>query len=79
MIREHDEIVLAADLPDSDLRAGDVGVVVDIHQHGAAFEVEFMTLQGETVAVLTLTREQVREIRAGELPHARALSRERAA
>jgi len=38
------------------LEAGDIGTVVHIHNGGAGYEVEIMTLAGEMVAVLTPTR-----------------------
>jgi Domain of unknown function (DUF4926) len=47
MIKEHDRIVLSKDLPAEGLLVGDVGTVVHIHNKGEAFEVEFMTLEGE--------------------------------
>ena len=47
-IKEHDCIVLTADLPKEGLKAGDVGTVVHIHGDGAAYEVEFMTLETRT-------------------------------
>ena len=52
-INEHDCIVLTADLPTERLKAGDVGTVVHIHGAGAAYEVEFMTRAGNTIAVAT--------------------------
>jgi len=48
MIREHECIVLTQDLPDERLQAGDVGTVVHIHRDGAAYEVEFVTLTGQS-------------------------------
>jgi len=70
MIRELDCVVLTADLPDHSLRAGDVGTVV--LEHGSdGYEVEFATLGGETVAVLTLRSDQVRPIAQDEILHAR--------
>ena len=71
MIQELDRVVLAEDLPDYALQAGDLGVVVLVHGSGEAFEVEFLTLDGDTVAVETLTARQVRPIRAGEIAHVR--------
>ena len=71
MIKELDQIVLTADLPNEGLKAGDVGTVVDIHRDGEAFEVEFMTLAGETVAVTTVLASQVRPIGKREITHAR--------
>lgn len=72
MVREHDQIVLTTSLPDLGLEVGDVGVVAHVHGRGDAFEVEFLTLEGETAAVATLSRGQVRSVRKGEIPQARA-------
>ena len=54
MIDELDEVVLTCDLPDHGLAAGDIGTVVLVHDEGKGYEVEFMTLDGETIAVATL-------------------------
>lgn len=74
MIRELDQIVLTEAVPDLSLEAGDIGTVVLIHEKGAGFEVEFVTLTGETLAVTTLTNDQIRPIRRGEIASARALA-----
>lgn len=71
MIRELDEVVLAADIPDIGLEQGDLGTVVLVHDGGRGFEVEFVTLDGETVAVVTLLADQVRAINRHEIAHAR--------
>ena len=73
MIQELDRVVLTVDLPDVGLKQGDIGTVVLIHQGGAGFEVEFMTLDGETVAVVSLLANQVRPISRKEIAHVRAL------
>ena len=54
------------------LEAGDVGTVVLVHGKGAAYEVEFMTLGGDTVAVLTIDAADVRPFDEREIVHARA-------
>ena len=72
-IKEHDCVVLTADLPVEKLKAGDVGTVVHIHEGGAAYEVEFMTLDGHTVAVVTADRSQLRPVSSRDLSHAREL------
>ena len=74
MIQEHDCVVLTQDLPGEELRAGDIGTVVHIHEEGAGYEVEFMTLAGETVAVVTLLPSQLRPIAPRDLAHVRELS-----
>ena len=73
MIREHDCVVLTQDLPDEGLETGDIGTVVHIHQEGAGYEVEFMTLAGETVAVATLLPTQLRPIAKRDIAHVREL------
>ena len=74
MIQEHDCVVLTQDLPREELRAGDIGTVVHIHEKGAGYEVEFITLAGETVAVVTLLPPQLRTIAPRDLAHVRELS-----
>lgn len=73
-IPEHTRAVLTTDLPDHRFKAGDVGVVVDIHQQGAAYEIEFMTLSGETIDVVTVTAQQVRPVMENDMPTARRLA-----
>jgi hypothetical protein len=73
MIEELASVVLTRDMPERDLQAGDIGTVVMVHQAGQGYTVEFMTLSGDTVAVITLPAEQVRPIRANEIAHVRAL------
>ena len=71
MIKELDPIVLTESLPDLGLQVGDVGWVVMIHAGGAGYEIEFVTLAGETVSVVTVPAETVRPVRAKEIAHAR--------
>jgi hypothetical protein len=73
MIKEHDGVVLTKNLPEESLEAGDVGTVVHIHKGGAGYEVEFVTLTGETVAIVTLLADQVRPLNRRDLAHAREL------
>jgi glycerol dehydrogenase-like iron-containing ADH family enzyme len=73
MIKEHDRVVLRKVIPDQGLKVGDVGTVVHVHKKGEAFEVEFLTLHGETVAIATLAASQVRPIQKREITHARLL------
>jgi hypothetical protein len=74
MIREHERVILAVDLPEAALQAGDVGVVVMIHGDGEGFEVEFFTVDGKTFEVVTVTASQVRPVSSGELLHARPVN-----
>lgn len=71
MIHELDPIVLAVDLPEHGLKAGDVGTIVLVHGEGEGYELEFISLDGETLAVTTVLSSQIRPVRSRELPHAR--------
>jgi len=71
MIEEHSSVVLTETLPVAGLEAGDVGVVVHVHGNGQAFEVEFMTLDGNTLSIETLTATQIRAARNRDIPHVR--------
>jgi hypothetical protein len=74
MIEELSNIVLTCDLPDHSLAAGDIGTVVLVHGEGKGYEVEFVTLDGDTVAVATLRAEQVRPVQHDEIAHARSIA-----
>ena len=73
MIKELDTIVLSHDVEKYGLKQGDIGAVVHIYGTEATYEVEFVTGEGETVAVLTLTSNDVRPMREGEILHVREL------
>ena len=72
-IKEHECVVLTADLPTEGLLVGDVGTVVHIHKGGVAYEVEFITLTGKTVAVATVEASQLRPVSQQDLNHVREL------
>jgi hypothetical protein len=74
MMAELDPVVLTHDLPEHGLRAGDVGWVVMVHAAGAGYEVEFVTLAGETVSVVTVPVESVRPVQQDEIAHARRVA-----
>ena len=74
MIRELDTVVLTRDFPEHGLRKGDVGAVVHRYADREAFEVEFVTAEGKTVAVLTLTVGDIRPMASGEILYTRVLA-----
>lgn len=73
MIKEHERVVLKKGIPDQGLKTGDVGTVIHVYKKGEAFEVEFLTLHGKTVAVATLDASQVRPVLKREITHARLM------
>ena len=74
MINEHDCVVLLRDLPEECLAAGDVGTVVHIHGGGEGYEVEFMTLTGDTIAVASVEASSVRPVAQRDVVHVRELA-----
>jgi len=71
MIHELDRVVLKIDLAEYGLQVGDIGTVVLIHRNHQGYEVEFITLAGESIAVVSLLANQVRAIHQREIAHAR--------
>lgn len=75
MISELDRVVLTIDLPEYDLKPGDIGTVVLVPKEGLGYEVELMTLTGETIAIVSLLSSQVRAIGYRKIAQARVLAR----
>jgi hypothetical protein len=74
MIKELDVVALTQDWAELGLRLGDIGAVVHVHGRNEAYEVEFVALNGETIALLTLPADAVRPIRPREIAHVRELA-----
>jgi hypothetical protein len=72
-IEELDTVVLLHNVESHGLERGDIGAVVHRYSSGDAYEVEFVTGEGETVAVLTLSDDEIRPMAQREILHARAL------
>lgn len=73
MIKELETVVLTEDLPDQRFLRGDLGTVVLVHPAGG-YEVEFVTLAGETLAVVSVHAHQVRPVAPREIAQARAVA-----
>ena len=73
MIKEFDRVVLTEDLPAEGLKAGDLATVVHVHSNPAGYELEFFTLDGNTLAVVSAFPHQVRPVGKREVAQARAL------
>lgn len=77
MIEELSAVVLLVDIPEYGLQAGDVGTVVDVHAQGApgaGYSVEFLTMSGDTIAVLELEAGQIRPTRSTDMVHVREVA-----
>jgi len=76
MIKELELVALNHDIENHGLQAGDVGTVVHCYTDKIGFEVEFVTAEGRTIAVLTLTAADIRPIRSAEILHVREVATE---
>ncbi len=72
-IQEFEQVALNQDLPEYQLKAGDVGVVVDITPNGSQYTLEFFNFDGDTIAVVPVRPDQVRRISRREITHAREM------
>lgn len=74
MIKELDTVVLTRDLISHSLKKGDVGAVVHCYSEKGVFEVEFVTTEGKTIALLSLEETDIRPVGGKEVLHVRELS-----
>lgn len=74
MIKELDTVVLNHDIEEYGLARGDIGVVVYCYKDSDSYEVEFVTADGKTLAVLTLTSQDIRLMKNREILHVREIA-----
>ena len=72
------DVILTRDVPESGLRAGDIGTAVERHVvpgvPEGGYSVEFFDMTGNTVAVVTLPASALRLPTPADRPAVRALS-----
>jgi len=73
-MNELDTVVLTHDIKDKGLKEGDMGAIVQVYDGGEAYEVEFVTAEGKTVALLTLKPTDIRKVAKNEILHAREIN-----
>ena len=74
MINELDTVALTRDLPQHGLLMDDLGAVVFVYAGRRAYEVEFVALDGKTIALVTLPQVAIRAVRAREIAHIRQVA-----
>jgi len=72
--RELETVILTHDIKEHALLVGDMGAVVNVYDGGKAAEVEFVTATGKTVALITLTPSDVRDIKQNDILHVRGFA-----
>ena len=60
MFEELEVVELTHDIKENSLKAGDRGTVVEIYKNGEAYEVEFISPDGNTSVLLTLMPDDIR-------------------
>ncbi|MCK5196701.1 MAG: DUF4926 domain-containing protein [Spirochaetales bacterium] len=73
MLNELETVVINKDIPEYGLIRGDIGAMVHIYENGSVVEVEFVSGEGSTVGVITLPKEDLRQIAHDEILHVREL------
>lgn len=58
-IKLFNTVALLEDLPEENLRRGQIGAVVEVYDGGKAFEVEFIDTNGRTYGLLPLRAGQI--------------------
>lgn len=71
MIQELERIALTGDLPEHGLKAGDIGMVLHIYDEHKGYEVEFVTVSGGLVALVSVYPSQIRQLEQDEIASAR--------
>ncbi|MDQ7036904.1 MAG: DUF4926 domain-containing protein [Anaerolineae bacterium] len=58
-------------MPEYGLKAGDIGMIVHIYGNRKGYEIEFVTLSGELIALVSVYPSQVRPLESDEIASAR--------
>ena len=74
MIKDLEIVALTRPVPEYGLAVGDVGTVVMVYDGGKGFTVEFMTVKGKTIAIVTLDADAVRPVEEREIVNARQVA-----
>lgn len=74
MFDELDTVVLTHDIKEYGLKKGDLGTVVHLYDDKKAFEVEFVAASGKTIAVITLSSQDIRPMAKHEILHVRGFA-----
>ena len=76
MFKEHEQIMLTEDVfgdEREELKSGDAGTIIHIPPNQEALVVEFMSLDGDTLAIATVLPSQVRPVTNADLIHAKTV------
>jgi hypothetical protein len=75
--KEFQQVALAKDIPENNLRRGDLATIVDIHPANGGevgYSIEVFNALGETIAVTTVPESVLEELTANDVLHVRSLA-----
>ena len=70
-MKELERVALTEDLPEHGLKIGDIGMILDIYADHKGYQVEFVTLNGELIALVSVYPSQIRQLEQDEIASAR--------
>ena len=70
-MHELERVALTEDLPEHGLKVGDIGMIVHIYADHKGYEVEFVTLSGDLIALVSVYPAQIRPLENDEIANAR--------
>jgi hypothetical protein len=77
IFKEFQQVALAKDIPENNLRRGDLATIVEIHPASGGevgYSIEIFNALGETIAVTTVPESALEELTANEILHVRSLT-----
>jgi hypothetical protein len=77
IFKEFQQVALAKDIPENNLRRGDLATIVEIHPANGekvGYSIEIFNALGETIAVTTVPESALEELTANEILHVRSLT-----
>ena len=70
-MEELERVALTEDISEHGLRAGDIGMIAHIYNDHKGYEVEFVTLSGDLIALVSVYPNQIRPLESDEIANAR--------
>ena len=61
-MKELERVALTEDLPEHGLKIGDIGMILHIYSDHKGYEVEFVKLNGELIALVSVYPAQIRQL-----------------
>jgi len=77
IFKEFQQVALAKDIPENNLRRDDLATIVEIHPANGGevgYSIEIFNALGETIAVTTVPESALEELTANEILHVRSLT-----